>query len=333
MTAAPGVRVGNRVGMEGIAGRVRRSLWAFGLLILLAILLVFTKLIQPSYGASGIQGLAISVLPLALAAVGQAIVVISGGIDLSIASMMALTSVVAASLMKDQSEEVGVAIFIGVVLLGIALGAINGALVVATRVPDIVVTLAMSFAWAGCALLVLKSPGGGSSIWLKEIIKGSVASEWLPKAAVALVILVGIVWIPLSRSKAGLGIFAIGSNRLAAFRSGVPVGRTRILAYALLGLFAALGGLSLTASTGIGTPVPGPYTLLSVAAVVLGGVSLAGGVGGIVGPLLAVVILQLIRTDMTFLRVDPNLAVVTQGAILVAVVALGSVIQLRRARE
>jgi ribose transport system permease protein len=97
-----------------------------------------------------------------------------------------------------------------------------------------------------------------------------------------------------------------------------------------MGLFAALGGLSLTASTGIGTPVPGPYTLMSVAAVVLGGVSLAGGRGGVFGPLVGVVILQLIRTDMTFLNFDPNLAVVSQGVILIGVVMVGSLVQLRR---
>ena len=134
------------------------------------------------------------------------------------------------------------------------------------------------------------------------------------------------------RSRLGLSIYAIGSNRLAAFRSGVPVGRTKILAYALTGLFAALGGLSLTASTGIGTPVPGPYTLLSVAAVVLGGVSLAGGRGGVFGPIVGVVVLQLIQTDMTFLSLDPNLALVAQGVILIGVVMVGSVIQLRRSR-
>ena len=92
---------------------------------------------------------------------GQAIVVISGGIDLSIGSMMALTTVVAASLMEGQSEEFGVAVVLGVLLLGLVLGAVNGGLVVVTRVPDIVVTLAMAFVWAGCALLVLKTPGGG----------------------------------------------------------------------------------------------------------------------------------------------------------------------------
>jgi ribose transport system permease protein len=328
-TGAVGGMTGNRTG--AIAAWGRRNAWTLGLLVFLVILLAFTKFIQPSYGVTGVQGLAISVLPLALAAVGQAIVVISGGIDLSIGSIMALTSVIAASQMLGQSEGFGVVV-IGVLALGLVLGAINGTLVVITRVPDIVVTLAMSFVWAGCALLVLNRPGGGSAKWLKDIILGSLGNEWIPKAAVVLIIVIFAIWIPLRRSKAGLRIYAVGSDRLAAFRSGVSVGRTKVLAYALLGLFGALGGLSLTASTGIGTPVPGPYTLLSVAAVVLGGVSLAGGRGGIVGPLIAVAILQLIRTDMTFLRFDPNLAVVVQGVILIGVVMVGSLVQLRRQR-
>ncbi len=311
---------------------LHRNGWTLGLVGFLALLLLFTKYIQPDYGVAGVQGLAISVLPLALAAVAQAIVVISGGIDLSVGSMMALTSVVAASQMKGQSEEFGVLVVIGVLMLGLALGAINGGVVVATRVPDIVVTLAMSFVWAGFALLVLKTPGGGSVAWLKDLVLGSLGNEWIPKAAVVLIFIVAIIWIPFRRSRLGLSIYAIGSNRLAAFRSGVEVGRTKILAYALTGLFAALGGLSLTASTGIGTPVPGPYTLMSVAAVVLGGVSLAGGRGGVFGPIVAVMILQLIRTDITFLRINPNVAVVVQGAILIGVVMIGSLVQIRRAR-
>jgi ribose transport system permease protein len=315
-----------------LATAARDNAWTLGLIGFLALLLVFTKLIQPSYGVTGIQGLAISVLPLALAAVAQAIVVISGGIDLSIGAMMALTSVVSAALMKGQPEEFGVVVVLGVLLLGLALGAVNGAVVVLTRVPDIVVTLAMSFVWAGCALLVLKTPGGGSAQWLKDLVSGSLGNEWIPKAAVVLVAVVAVVWLPLRRSRLGLSIYAIGSNRLAAFRSGVPVGRTRVMAYVLTGLFAALGGLSLTASTGIGTPVPGPYTLMSVAAVVLGGVALTGGRGGVFGALVAVMVLQLIRTDMTFLNINTNLAVVVQGAILIGVVMIGSLVQIRRAR-
>lgn len=332
--SAPGAPVESRrvIFAGGVAPTLRRNAWTLGLLGFLAVLLVFTKIIVPKYGVPGIQGLAISVLPLALAAVAQAVVVISGGIDLSVASMMALVNVVAAVAMKGQPAEFGVVVVVGSLLLGLLLGAINGGLVVVTRVPDIVVTLAMSFVWAGCALLVLPAPGGGSAKWLTDAVLGSLGNEWVPKSAVLLAIVVAVVWIPVRRSRQGLSIYAIGSNRLAAFRSGVSVGRTRILAYMLTGLFAALAGLALTASTGIGTPVPGPYSLLSVAAVVLGGVSLAGGRGGLLGPILGVVVIQLIRTDMTFLSFNSNLATVLQGLILIGVVMIGSLVQIRRSR-
>jgi ribose transport system permease protein len=310
----------------------RRNGWTLGLFGFLLLLLAFTKLINPDYGVAGLQGLAIAVLPLALATVGQAIVIISGGIDLSVSAMMALCGVIAASLMKDQTPEFGLLVVVGVLLFGMLLGAINGGLVVITRVPDIVVTLAMTFVWAGFALLVLKTPGGKSVPWLRELALGPVFVDVLPKALVVLVVVVAVIWIPLRRSRLGLSIYAIGSNRLAAFRSGVPVGRTRIAAYALTGLFAALAALSVVASTSIGDPKPGPYTLPAVAAVVLGGVSLAGGRGGVLGPIIAVVILQLVRTDMTFLNLDTNLAVVVQGIILIGVVMIGSYVQLRRER-
>jgi ribose transport system permease protein len=205
--------------------------------------------------------------------------------------------------------------------------------IVATRVPDIVVTLAMAFVWGGSALLVLKTPAGGSAQWLKDLVLGSAGIDLIPKAAVVLFVIVALIWLPLRRSRLGLSIYAIGSNQLAAFRSGVSVGRTKVVAYALTGLFSAFAGLALTASTGIGNPVPGPYTLMSVAAVVLGGVSLAGGRGGVFGPIIAVLILQLIQIDLAFMRFDPNLALVSQGLILIGVVMFGSLIQWRRSRR
>jgi ribose transport system permease protein len=333
MTAAAGQVTDARPDAMGAARRaLRRSLWTFGLVALLAAVFLFTKLIQPSYGATGIQGLAVSVAALAFAAVAQAIVVMSGGIDLSIGAMMALTNVVAAVAMRGQSEETGLAIAIGVLLLGVLLGTINGMLIAFTRVADIIVTLAMSFVWAGCALLVLKVPGGQASPWLTDLAKGSLGTEWLPKPAVVVLLIVAVIWIPLRRSRLGLSLYAIGSDRLAAFRSGVPVGRTKIASYALAGLFSALGGLAITANTGIGTPLPGGYTLTSVAAVVLGGVSLAGGRGGVFGPIVAVIILALIRADMTFLNLNSNLATVTQGVILIVVVMFGSFTAMRRVR-
>lgn len=327
--AVPSLRAGPGAAVIGV---LQRNAWTLGLLAFLASLLAFTKIIQPNYSETGIQSLAIAVLPLALAAAAQAVVVISGGIDLSIGSMMALTSVVAAVNMKDQSGEYGLIVAVAVLALGLLIGAINGALVVLTRVPDIVVTLAMAFVWAGFALLVLPTPGGGSADWLRGLVLGSFASEWIPKAAIVLAVIVAAVWIPIQRSRLGLSLYAVGSNQLAAFRSGVSIGRTKFVSYAIAGLFSAFAGLMLTASTGIGTPVPGPYTLLSVAAVVLGGVSLAGGRGGLFGPVVAVVILSLLRTDMTFMRLNTNLAIVAQGVILVVVVMLGTFFTFRRRR-
>ena len=333
MSAAEGTQATDRA---GLASQVRhwsqRNSWTLALIGLFAAILLITYLIQPSYGAAQLQGLAIGAMPLAMAAVAQAIVVISGGIDLSIGSMMALTSVTAAVLIKDQPET-SVAVVVGVLVLGLILGVINGILVVITRVPDIVVTLAMSFVWAGAALVVLHTPGGGSADWLTGLVTGPLGLDWIPRALITLLVIVGIIWIPLRRSNTGLALYAVGSDRLAAFRSGVPVGRTKVFAYTLGGLFSAFGGLALTATTGIGTPVPGAYTLLGVAAIVLGGVSLAGGRGGVAGPIVAVFILALVRTDLTLLGVNSNLSTVVQGTILVGVVMFGSLLTMRRARS
>jgi len=312
----------------------RDHAWTLGLLGFLVLLLVFTKVVNPNYDLRSLASTATSVLPLALAAVAQAIVVIAGGIDLSISSQMALISCVAATMMKDNpGDGIAVAVVVGVLLLGLVLGAVNGALVVLTKVPDIIVTLSTSFIFAGFALLVRPAPGGAAAQWLKDLVVGSLGVEVLPKAAILLLVLVAVIWIPLSRSRLGLSLYAIGSNRLAAFRSGVPVNRTKFLSYVITGFVAAFAGLSLTASTGIGSPVPEPtYVLISIGAVVLGGVSLAGGVGGVFGPMIAVVVLQLIRDDMTFMRVDPNYGLVAQGFILIGVLMAGSLVQMRRSR-
>ncbi|RWO01202.1 ABC transporter permease [Mesorhizobium sp.] len=315
---------------------VRRQGWVAGLLVLFAVLLVITRLIQPGYGSGDFGSLVRAVLPYAFAVAAQTIVVIAGGIDLSVGAMMALTSVTAASMMDGASEEYALFVVPFVLAMGLVLGAVNGMLIVVTRVPDIVVTLATLFVLQGAALLVLGAPGGAVAEWLRATIVGTVAipglpeiSAWIPKALVLLVVCLCIIWIPLKRSKLGLSIYAIGSSELAAFRSGVPVARTKIIAYALSGLFAAMGGLALTMSTGIGAPIPGPYLLASVAAVVLGGVALGGGKGGLLGPIVAVFVLRLVRTDLTLLAIDPNVTAIIEGAIMVAVVMFGAFISMR----
>ena len=253
---------------------IRKQGWVAGLFALLIALFIITKLIQPNYGAGDFSSLVRAVLPYAFAVAAQTVVVIAGGIDLSVAAMMALTSVTAASMMAGASEQYALFVVPFVLALGFALGALNGILIVVTRVPDIVVTLATLFMLQGAALLVLDAPGGGVAEWLKAMVVGTLPvpglpdsiTAWIPRALVLLVVLLCIVWIPLKRSQLGLSIYAIGSNQLAAFRSGVPVARTKILAYAIAGLFGAMGGLSFKASeiayealTQTGRARPAPY--------------------------------------------------------------------------
>lgn len=337
MSASASAAMPKRSVGASLARFAKRNSWVLGLWILLGLLLIFTKMIQPNYGAPAFAILTLAALPYAFATAGQALVVISGGIDLSIAAMITFISVSAAMLMKGQPEEFG-ALAVGLILLmGLGVGAINGAAVVLTRVPDIVVTLAFFFIWEGAALMVTDHPDGSASVWLKELVLGTVGADflprdvtqWIPKALLLMLIGIAVVWIPLRRSRLGIAIYAIGSDRLAAFRSGVAVDRTRVAVYALAGLFAAMGGLAIVMNTGVGSPIQGPYLLASVAAVVLGGVSLAGGKGGLIGPLVAVFILRLVRQDLTFLSVDPNIAQVIEGLIMVSVVMLGGVVALR----
>jgi ribose transport system permease protein len=333
VTAATPAADGRSPARSGTFARtIRRNGWVIGLYVLMGVLFLVTRLIAPNWGPNDFESLAIAVLPIVFAAVAQTCAVIAGGIDLSVGSVMAFTNVTAAALMARTDDTSAVLVVLGVLVLGAFVGVINGLLVVLTRVPDIVVTLAMSFVWAGAALLVLSSPGGAAADWLMALADGTVGIEWVPRALVLMLVAIAVVWIPVSRSLLGLSLYAVGSDRLAALRSGVNVDRTKVASYALTGLFAGMGGLVLTISTGIGIPVPGPYTLTGVAAIVLGGVSLAGGRGGMLGPIAAAFILALIRVDLVFLKVDPNYSTVIQGLILVVVVMVGGLVEYRRSR-
>ena len=320
---------------------LRRNGWTLGLVGVFLLLLVFTKAIQPDFGISGLESLARAALPFALATAAMSIVVIAGGIDLSVAAVMAVASVSAARLMAGWDGGSPVTAVLFVILLGAVIGAINGLLIVLSRVPDIVVTLAMLFVWEGTALLILNAPGGTVYPALRDIILGSLTlpflppalTAFIPNALVVLLLVIALIWLPLRRSRLGLSIYAIGSDQTAAFRSGVATGPVRVAAYAIAGVLAALGGLSVAMSTGVGEPIPGPYLMLSVAAVVLGGVALTGGKGGLFGPIVAVFILRLVRLDLTLLSVDPNVTTIVEGTIMAVVVMAGGLVALRESRR
>jgi ribose transport system permease protein len=308
-----------------------RQGWTLGVLGMLIALLIVEANVAPRFTSFDVQSLVIAGMPLAFAAMAQAVVVISRGVDLSVGSVMALCNVIAARLMEHHGMGTAVAISVLVLVIGMVIGTLTGLAVVGTGVPDIIVTLALSFVWAGVALVVLPTPGGGSPPDFQKVSNGSTLWEWTPNGLLVLAAAYALVWVPLRSRRLGLSIYAVGSNRDAAYLSGVRVGRTRVLAYTIGGLFAALGGLSLTATTGIGSPLSGNfYTLTSVAAVVIGGVSLAGGKGGLVGPTLAAFILSAAVTVLTFMGADANYGQVIQGGLIVAMVMLGGLLLRRR---
>jgi ribose transport system permease protein len=320
---ADGIRLGRAV---------RRFGWTIAVYVLFAVLMVVTVIIKPDYGPFEWNTLTLAALPLAFAAAAQTVVVLSGGIDLSVGPLMALANVLAlrATVGHDLQYSVGAAIL---VLLAVTLaGALNGVVIVVTRVPDIVVTLATSFIWAGVALLVLAKPTPGVPLDFQNLAQGSTFSVWIPNALLLLLV-IPLVWIPLRRSRAGLAIYAVGSDRNAAFRSGVNLGLTRVLAYAACGFFSGCGGLAVSMTTGVGSPLSGTlYTLSAVSALVLGGVSLAGGRGGLLGPIAAAYILSLIPAVLIYLGIDPNYGQMIQGVLIVIVVMIGGLFALLRRR-
>ena len=300
--------------------------WTLGVfLLLIAFIFYWRSATSVTWGPFDVQSLVIDALPFAFAAMAQAVVIISGGIDLSIGSVMSLVNVVAAKYMITMSLREALLFALLLVLGGAVLGAFTGTLIVLTRVADIIVTLAMLFVWAGAALLVLEVPGGGVPIEFQNLVTVETAgTKWLPKALLILLGAYLVLWVSIRRLRPGLALYAVGSNRNAAYLSGVNVALTRIGAYALSGAFAALGGLALTAAAGLGDPRSGDiYTLNSVAAAVLGGVSLLGGVGGLIGPIVAAFVLTLVKMTLIIKGVDQNWAQVVQGTLIVLVVMIG----------
>ncbi|MGH2387373.1 MAG: ABC transporter permease, partial [Chloroflexota bacterium] len=287
--------------------RFRRGGWVVGTYVVLAGMLLYERAIHgTAFGAYDMQSLVDPSVSLALASMAQAVVVLTGGIDLSVGSMMSLSNVIAANWMVNATFGDSLAISVVLILGGALAGAATGLAITLSRVPDIIVTLATGAIWGGLALQVMPTPSGGVPQDFTNLLTGGFRDTGFPVGLLVLAAAVLVLWLPLRLARPGLAIYALGSNRAAAFLSGVSVGRTRVIAYALGGMFAALAGLSLTAQTMNGSAQAGAtYTLQSVAAIVIGGVALTGGRGGMLGPIAAAFILTLLGTLLGYLNVDP----------------------------
>jgi ribose transport system permease protein len=301
--------------------------WTIAIWLVLLAMVPYWRSLSEQDFKFDLQAVAIDALPLCFAAMAQAVVVISGGIDLSIGSLMAVINVLSAREMVDMSFREALAFSLLLIVLAMLASAFTGLIITLTRIPDIVVTLGMLFVWQGVALWILEIPGGGVPVDFSDLAIGNVGSTVIPNAAVAVFAAFLLVWVPLRWLRPGLAIYAVGSNRNSAYLTGIGVARTRVGAYLLAGVFTGLGGLALSASSGIGDPNSGTtYTLNSVAAVVLGGVSLLGGVGGLIGVIAAAYVLTLSKIILLLRGTDPNYANVYQGALIILVVVIGGLL-------
>ncbi|WP_299632068.1 ABC transporter permease [uncultured Roseobacter sp.] len=266
-------------------------------------------------------------LILALAAIAQFFAVIVRGIDLSVGAIMALTNCIASYLVIGTGVEMTFGIIV-VLAAGVGCGVLNGLLVVYGRIQPIVVTLATASVFVGLALLLRPTPGGQIDYDLADALTLDVLG--VPTALIITVAVIGLIWVPLRRTGLGLGLYAVGSSQQAAFQSGMPVARIRLASFALGGLFAGLAGLYFSLVTTTGDAGIGPnFTLNSIAAVVLGGVALRGGVGTLTGAIAGAFILKTIGALMFFSGLPPLAQPFVEGLILAAAIAIGGADVLR----
>jgi ribose transport system permease protein len=215
---------------------------------------------------------------------------------------------------------------LAVLLAGIACGAVNGAIVIYGRLQPIVATIATGAVYYGIALLLRPFPGGSVNEDLADALTGEVFGV-IPASLVALFVVVLVIWVPFRRSVLGRGAYAAGSSEAAAYMSGVPIRRAKFAAYALSGLLASIGGLFLTFFTYTGEAAfasGNAYTLFSIAAVVLGGVSLMGGRGSAVGAVFGALAFRTIGDLLFVFDFDALWQPLFQGVILLVAVSVGA---------
>lgn len=258
---------------------------------------------------------------LALAAIGETLVILTGGFDLSLGAVISLINVTLASHMQaNLGSEVGWALAgLG---FGAAIGAFNGVFVAVLRLQPIVVTLATMFIVQGITLLVMEQPGGQIPPDFSTFLTGTAIPGVLPAAIIILAIAL-LAWSALAHSRFGTSLYAIGSDKGSAAAAGIKIIPSEFAAYTLAGLMYGAAGVFVSAQTGSGDPLAGNPLLLQVfAAIVIGGTVFGGGRGGCLGSVFGSYSLLLIINILLILNVSAYYATVVEGAIL-ALAALG----------
>jgi len=264
---------------------------------------------------------------LALLAMAETMVVLTAGIDLSVGMIFIFTNCLASYIVVG-TTPMALLGCLGVLAAGLACGALNAVIVIWGRLQPIVTTIATGSVYYGLALWLRPQPGGSRDFndVIADLMTGRVASV-VPTSLVALLVVVLVVWIPFRRSTVGRAVYATGSSEIAAYMSGVPIARAKFAAFTLSGLLSAMGGLYVTFITysGEASLANGDtYTLYAIAAVVLGGVSLFGGVGSAVGAIFGALAFRTIGDLLFVFDFDPLWQPLFQGVVLLLAVCLGA---------
>ncbi len=257
---------------------------------------------------------------LGLASLGQAVVVISGGIDLSVGSVISLLSSLAAGLFRALPAVHPLLVALMLLVLGAAAGSVNGLLVVGLRVPPFMATFATMSLFQGAVLFYAPRTIGGIPASYRWIADGAVAG--VPVGILLFLAVLGACGYLMRRNRIGRHIYAVGSDPFVSQISGIPVRRVKFLAYLLCGALVGIAAAFMTARFGGGGPKVGSgYELDSITAAVIGGVSLAGGAGSLLGTFAGVLIIGVFYNIMNLLDVGGYLQIVLKGIVLIVAVS------------
>ena len=257
---------------------------------------------------------------LGFVSLGQTLVVLVGGIDLSIGAVVTASSVLLAGTVEN-NPSLMVPMLFAVLVAGAAFGALNGVITIRTGVHPLVVTLGTATVLNGLVLLYTLLPTGGVPFWFEEFAYGRVLG--IPIAGIVMLLCFAATGIMLRFTGLGRALYAVGGNPEAARLSGLASGRVTVFAYAACGFFAALAGAYYVSRTGTGDPRVGdPMTLASITPVVVGGTILGGGRGGVLGTLLGVILISLLNNVLNYMSVSTFLQWVIQGTIIILAVSI-----------
>ena len=306
-------------GRVGLRQVISQALLNWGLLIfLIALLIIFSMLERRFATLTNLQNVLRQAAPLALLASGQAVVLIAGGVDVSVGAIIALSSVCMVATVWNAGVIAGI---VTAILIGGLVGAINGSIIAIWGVNAFVVTLAMMTTIRGLALYVTGGIPMYQNIPESMLFLGNGDIGHVPVAVFVSAASFAVLYYLLRLTPLGRQIYALGGNREAARLAGIKIKKVTITAFVISGLFAGAAGAVLTSRGGIGAPNMGDGRELdAIAAAVIGGVAFGGGVGGVLGIILGVLILSIIKNGLNLYNVSSFVQLMVTGLIIVAAI-------------